>query len=86
MALKSGTKVTTAAPTIADTGAIAAVSGKKFRYTVDGSDPRWAKTAVLAASKSATATGVKEKIAAVVIDDAFGYMSDIAGPTEVTGA
>lgn len=86
VALKSGTKVTTAAPTIAATGAIAAVAGKKFRYTVDGSDPRWSKTAVLSASKAATATGVKERIVAVVIDDEFGYMSDIAGPTEVTGA
>lgn len=82
VALKNGTVATVAAPTIVANGSIAAVAGKKFKYTVDGSDPRWSKTAVLAASKAASS--VTETINAIVIDDALGYMSAVAGPTKVT--
>lgn len=85
VALKNGTAATVAAPTITAAGAITASAGKKFKYTVDGSDPRWSNTAVLAASKAATSSGITEKIRAVVIDDALGYMSAIAS-SDVTGA
>jgi len=81
-ALKNGTGATVVAPTIVANGSIVAVAGKKFKYTVDGSDPRWSKTAVLAASKAAST--LTETVNAVVIDDALGYMSAVAGPTKVT--
>lgn len=80
-ALKNGTAATVAAPTITATGVITAVSGKKFKYTTDGSDPRWSKVATLAANKTATPAGKTEIIKAVVIDDALGYMSAVATAT-----
>lgn len=84
----SGGGTVLAAPTIAANGAITGASGSSFKYTTDGTDPRYSSTAVVGASPTVPA-GETQTVRAYQYNESAGKEGTYPSPVaekEVTGS